>query len=124
MREPLTEHFYRDEFACRCGCGFDTVDTELVKFLQASRDHFGKPHTIISGCRCPEYNSRKEVGGKENSQHLYGRAADYVVEGVSPDLVQDFAEKYGMSGIGFYTTFTHVDSRSDFPARWWGEDNP
>lgn len=44
-----------------------------ISILQPIRDKFGAV-TISSGFRCNELN--KKVGGKPNSQHLKGQAAD------------------------------------------------
>ena len=115
MREQLSANFYRDEFACPC-CDFDTVDAALITFLQASRDHFDRVHTITSGARCEAHN--EAVGGSENSQHLVGRAADYVVEGVPAEIAQEFADQYGIAGLGHYDDFTHADTRTGDKAKW------
>ena len=112
MREKLSPHFFRDEFACRCGCGFDTVDTKLVQGLQHLRDIMKAPVSINSGCRCPEHNAA--VGGVPNSQHLLGKAADIVMRGYTPEEVAEFADllvEFGNSGIIIYDNFTHVDVR-------------
>ena len=45
--------------------------------LQPLRNHLGCPVIVTSGYRCSELN--KKVGGKQNSQHLKGQAADFVV---------------------------------------------
>lgn len=112
----ITENFNRAEFACKCGCGFDTVDIKLGKVLQALRTHFGKPVEVNSGCRCPEHNRR--VGGSPGSQHLFGRAADVIVAGVHADVVADYLEaRWPNCGIGRYIGRTHVDTRGT-PARW------
>ena len=74
MDEQITPNFKRSEFACSCGCGFDDIDSNLVKKLQAVRDEIGHPIKITSGCRCPAKN--EEVGGKPFSAHLSGFAAD------------------------------------------------
>lgn len=116
--EKVSKHFVRSEFQCRCGCGFDTVDIGLINLLEAVRNHFGKPVIITSACRCPEYN--ESVGGAHNSQHKLGRAADIVVADTKPDDVADFLDIFGAQGIGRYSTFTHVDSRSERNARWNG----
>ena len=29
----LSQYFKRSEFACKCGCGFNVVDTELLDVL-------------------------------------------------------------------------------------------
>ena len=54
--------------------------------------------------------------------HMKARAADIVVEGVESWEVADFAEQVlnGRGGVGRYDTFTHVDTRSNGPARWSG----
>lgn len=113
----LSNNFDRDEFECSCGCGFDTVDYELVEVLEDLREHFDAPVTVNSACRCKEHN--EAVGGGAKSQHLKGRAADVNVHLVTPLCVQDYLlnkypDKYG---IGKYSSFTHVDSRGT-KARW------
>ena len=111
----ISPNFDRDEFACKCGCGYDTVDTLLLEALESIRVHFNQPVTITSACRCNNHN--KKVGGSTNSQHKKGRAADIQVRNTSPSDVATFAEELGMS-VGRYETFTHIDSRSGSPARW------
>jgi uncharacterized protein YcbK (DUF882 family) len=111
----ISVHFDRDEFACSCGCGFDTVDTLLLEALESIRNEFEKPIKVTSGCRCMAHN--RDIGGALNSQHKKGRAADIKVSSVLPSVVADFAEDLGMS-VGRYNTFTHIDSRSGPPARW------
>ena len=112
----LSKDFSRHEFACKCGCGFDTVDTELLKALQIIRGRLDSPITITSGCRCDEYN--REVGGKENSQHKKGRAADIVVSGISPRAVAALVGTLVGVSCGRYDTFTHIDTRSGPSVSW------
>ena len=114
----LSKSFSRYEFHCQCGCGFDTVDSELLMKLEEIREHFDRAVTINSACRCRSHNS--SVGGSDNSQHIIGRAADIVVEGTPPEVVAEFAEQIGMGGIGRYNTFTHIDTRVGY-ARWGNE---
>lgn len=113
----LSDHFNRAEFACKCGCGQDTVDAGLLTILEAVRAHFGAPVTVNSGNRCPAYNAK--VGGAQNSQHKLSRAADITVKGVSPREVHDWLDGWHKGGLGAYATFTHVDSRKE-RARWNG----
>lgn len=109
-------NFSRHEFACRCGCGFDAVDVELLEVLQDVRDHFEAPVTVTSGCRCPTRN--RAVGGERKSMHLNGMAADIVVEGVTPETVVNYlVTKYYTYGIGLYSDWVHIDVR-DAKARW------
>lgn len=116
----FSRHFKRREFACSCGCGFDTIDSQTLEILEAVRTSFDAPVIVTSGARCPEYN--RKVGGASSSQHLYGRAADIQVKGYSPATIADFiAETFPHASIGRYRTFTHVDTRTGGPARWGGE---
>lgn len=50
--------------------------------LQPIRDKINKPMIITSGFRCPEVNML--VGGKSNSQHKKGQAADFIIKGMTP----------------------------------------
>ena len=111
-------NFSRKEFACKCGCGFDTIDYELLEVLKDIRIYYGVPVLINSGCRCVSHNH--SVGGSPHSQHVLGRACDFVVKGIDADEVADYLEsKYqGKFGIGRYNGRTHIDTRSNGPARW------
>jgi len=112
-------HFKRSEFACKCGCGFAAMDSELLEVLEDVRAHFNSPIKINSGCRCIEHN--KAVGGSPNSMHTKGMACDFVVLnlGENQDAVADYLEsKYpDKYGIGRYLGRTHVDVREG-KARW------
>lgn len=113
----LSKHFSRKEFKCQCGCGYDTVDTELIKVLEIIRKHFDRSILITSGCRCCEHNA--VIGGNPNSMHLQAKAADIKVQGISPDsvwefLIETFSGKYG---IGRYDSFIHIDVRNEM-AGW------
>lgn len=113
-----TPYFTRNEFACKCGCGFNTIDYEVIIACHAIREFFDRPVKITSACRCEAHN--KAVGGSAASQHLLGRAADIQVEGVEPRTVQNLvSEQLKMPGLGCYETFTHIDSRNG-QARWNG----
>ena len=75
-------HFRKQEFACRCGCGYDNINLKVVKILEEIRAHFGgKPVIVTSGCRCEKHN--KKVGGIKGSKHLEGLACDFYIKGVS-----------------------------------------
>lgn len=113
----LTKNFSRKEFACKCGCSFDTIDFELINVCQDVADNFRDVVYVNSGCRCESHN--EIVGGSENSQHLYGRAADLRLKHTGPDKVHAYlTKKYpDQYGIGKYNTFTHIDTRN-LRARW------
>lgn len=115
----VSTNFRVKEFACTDGSDPIFIDSDLVTILQKIRTHFGKSVTITSAYRTPGKN--KAVGGTTYSQHLYGRAADIKVNGVSPKKVAAYAETLlkNKGGIGTYSTFTHIDVRTT-KARWKG----
>lgn len=113
----LSKDFLRKEFECKCGCGFDTVDAELLSVLQEMRDHFSRRVIITSACRCESHN--RLVGGSSASYHLLARAADVVVETVDAHRVYAYLDELSKDrfGIGLYKDFVHFDTRSS-RARW------
>ena len=124
----LTKNFSLHEFRCRDGSDvpdeyMDNV-RELAENLQVLRDKIGKPITVISGYRSPEYN--KKIDGARRSQHMLAKAGDLIVKGMTPDevkaeivqLIKDGKMKKG--GVGLYTHFTHYDVRG-FNRRWYGK---
>jgi uncharacterized protein YcbK (DUF882 family) len=115
----LSENFSRSEFACKCGCGFSTVDVDLLATLEVVRKKFRQPVKINSACRCNDYN--KKVGGAQSSKHKKGIAADITVKGIKPYDVYLFLDGYmpNSYGIGTYKTFTHIDVRIK-KSRWRG----
>jgi hypothetical protein len=105
---------------------------DLAKSLVIIRDTLGVPVKITpnGGYRNEMHN--KHQGGQPNSQHKHGRAADIQADWIPADqvhgaivqLIED-GELPGVSGLGSYPTFTHVDvggPRHDdgTPRRWSG----
>lgn len=113
----LSKHFQRIEFECKCGCGFDTVDSELLDILENLRAALGEPIIITSGCRCKEHNEK--IGGSPQSQHTLGRAVDFKVKNFEAEAVYEYLDYlYPDSyGLGKYPSWVHLDSREG-PARW------
>ena len=75
------KYFKRNEFTCKCGCGFNHIDLRLVKILDMIREHYGTPVIITSGVRCVNYN--RKVGGVSQSYHVKNKAADFYVQGIN-----------------------------------------
>ncbi len=83
-------YFIRQEFACRCGeyhapyCnGFPVEpDETLVLLANRVRGHFGAKAHRTSGIRCQQHNA-DQPNSAPNSKHLYGKALDFFIEGVS-----------------------------------------
>jgi hypothetical protein len=92
------EFFDREEFRCKCGgkyCnGFPAEPKEqMVRIANQLRKNLGVPVSVISGLRCPEWN--RIQGGVENSQHMYGEAADIYARGVSQSKVESELDEIG-----------------------------
>ena len=120
----LSKNLSRHEMACRCGCGFDTVDIELVAVLQATCDRFAqalgveKAVLVITGPnRCVKHNAK--VGGAPGSYHIEAKAADFRIKGTTANEVADYLESTYPNeyGVGRYHNRTHVDV-SRHKRRW------
>ncbi|MVA76513.1 DUF882 domain-containing protein [Auraticoccus sp. F435] len=120
-----TRHFDFAEFHSKDGAGFSGGKVgsaevrenvrRLMYKLEAVRKKAGNaPITVNSGFRSASHNAA--VGGASNSQHMYGIAADIVISGRSVSQTIGYAQTSGFSGIIRYSTFTHVDSRAEYPA--------
>jgi len=113
----ITTNFWRSEFACRCGCGLDTIDECLVHRIQVLRDYINKTITILSGCRCEAHNTK--IGGEPGSYHLKGLACDFELEDLSRISLVGSFQKTWSGGFHYYPEqkFIHVDIRGK-RARW------
>lgn len=106
----VSEHFRVREFRCKDGADTVLISDETVKVLESIRAYFGKPITITSAYRTPSHN--RAVGGANGSQHVKGTACDIKVKDVPSWAVAGFLEaNFKGGGIGYYSTFTHVDTR-------------
>lgn len=94
-------HFKPDEFKCRCGCNLNNIDYNLVKILEAIRNHYNKPLIITSGCRCLSHNAK--VGGVRGSKHTSGKASDFYVQNVSINDLFNYCKDLKNKGIINYT---------------------
>lgn len=91
-------YWSREEFRCRCGnyhtpyCSGYPVepDQTLVELVDDIRAHFGRPAHPTSGIRCRQHNA-DQPNAAPNSKHLYGKALDFWIEGVSGEELRDYA---------------------------------
>lgn len=78
-------------------------------------DHRGR------GFRSIEHNT--DIGGAQNSQHMYGIAADINIVGLTPAQLAAICKTCGFSGVKAYSGHVHVDSRMEYPygsnTSWW-----
>jgi uncharacterized protein YcbK (DUF882 family) len=126
----MSEHFSIEEMHCHDGTAYpvawrDTRLVELFTLLEAIRGIWDRPMRIISGYRTLAHNG--SIGGARHSEHMEGRAADIVVQGVEPlVVVKGILELHQqgaiyLGGLGTYATFTHVDVRPGTKlTRWMG----
>jgi len=116
--QKLASNFRAREFDCQgTGCCSATpIDEQLVQYLQQIRTHFGKP-AYLTAYRCRTHNARTP-NAAPNSRHIYGQAADFHIDGVSPKEIAKYAESIGVKGIGLYDTFVHIDTR-DTKSFWY-----
>lgn len=121
----LSKNFHRKEFDSKDGSKFPMAyKYNLIKLatnIQVIRDDLNAPIAISSGYRSPSHNA--SVGGVDNSQHLYAKAADLHQDKETPlefynrieRLIKEGKVKDG--GLGLYDNFIHYDVRG-FKSRW------
>ena len=95
------KHFKKSEFTCKCGCGLNNINLDVVKVADEIREYFGSQAIVTSGTRCSLHN--KKVGGVSNSRHLSGKAIDFYVKGVSGNTLLKKAKEYVNNGKLRYT---------------------
>lgn len=112
--KKVSAHFRVREFACKDGSDVVFIAKKLPDVLEEIRHLCGdKPMHGTSGYRTVTYNARKDVGGAQGSQHTYGCAFDFWVEGVDCRTAGKMARvampNYG--GVGVYPkdNVVHVD---------------
>jgi len=85
------------------------MNVDFLEKLDLARSKFDKPIKINSGMRTSAHNAK--VGGKSNSSHLTGYAADLHCNSSRDryDLINCLLD-VGFNRIGVGNTFIHVDS--------------
>jgi uncharacterized protein YcbK (DUF882 family) len=122
--KDLSNNFKVSDFKCRDGSDVVLINPSLISLLEKIREHFGKPVVVVSGYRTPKYN-KSLSGAANNSQHMYGNAADIKIQGVSPREIYNWMNSWHKGGLGVYPTFTHVDVRDTVGAQKmarWSKD--
>jgi zinc D-Ala-D-Ala carboxypeptidase len=99
-------HFELSEFACPC-CGQNNISRPFVGLLDQARELVGVPFRVSSGVRCKAYN--RQAGGRPNSEHLVGFAADILaMDSETRFLVVSAALQVGIRRIGVHQHFVHL----------------
>jgi len=112
------KYFRPDEFSCRCGCGLNNINEQLVGALDMARKDAGIAFGISSGCRCATHN--RHVGGVADSAHVGGFAVDIQVRNSADRLRIIKALTRYFDRIGLDRNFLHVDidPSKPGPALW------
>ena len=88
------------------------MDEKFLYMLDDARGIAGIPFTINSAFRTKSHNAY--VGGKNNSSHQYGYAADiHCTDSRSRYIIIDALTKAGFNRFGIGNTFIHVDNDPD-----------
>lgn len=102
------KNFDIGEFACSC-CGEAKMDAIFLSAIDRARDIAGVPFVITSGYRCEEHN--KAVGGRPNSSHTRGMAADIsATDSRSRFKIMEALIDVGFNRIGVASSFIHADN--------------
>ena len=83
---------------------------QLVRLLKRVERRFGRTPIVTSGYRSKSYNRR--IRGARNSMHIYCKAADIQVKGVSKWTLAKYLRSLpGRGGVGTYchTKSVHID---------------
>jgi uncharacterized protein YcbK (DUF882 family) len=95
----------------RHGSGSQTpIDPRLATLLGMVSDRFGgRQVTVVSG-----YRPYSPTQYTPHSNHNFGRAVDFYVDGVPNTVVRDYCRSFRNAGVGYYpnSTFVHLDVRS------------
>ena len=106
-------NFSIDEFKCPC-CGQVEMQDSFLKLIDIARTTAGVPFVITSGYRCEKHN--KDVGGKTDSAHTKGYAADIkCVDSSSRFKIINALIKVGFKRIGIADSFIHCDNDPSLP---------
>lgn len=121
-RIPGSKYFWWSEAAC-----FDKARTvakveniiRQAQMMDEFREWWGRAIVPNSWYRTPEHNAAE--GGASASQHMEGKATDFPVENLTPELIEAIKRrwemicyKYKVTGAMFvYDWGVHLDSRTD-----------
>jgi uncharacterized protein YcbK (DUF882 family) len=105
----------------RSGNAMHPVDPRLIALMGIVSSHFGgRTIEIVSGFR--PYTPTQYT---PHSNHNYGKAIDFRIQGVKNEELRDFCRTLRSAGVGYYpnSTFVHLDVR-DAKAYWVDYSKP
>jgi uncharacterized protein YcbK (DUF882 family) len=96
-------------------------DPRLLALVGIVSDHFGgRPVQVVSG-----YRAYTPTQYTPHSNHNYGKALDFRIQGIPNEALRDFCLTLRNVGCGYYpnSTFVHLDVR-DTKAYWVDRSRP
>jgi uncharacterized protein YcbK (DUF882 family) len=100
--------YKKEDFSCKCGCGLNNINNDIVNICNEIFWELNKYYTISSGCRCIPHNAK--VGGEKNSSHTKGLACDLLVNNNNDRyLVLKILFENGINRVGVSGSFIHFD---------------
>jgi hypothetical protein len=105
----------------RQGGATHAPDPRLVALVGIVSDHFGgRPLQVVSG-----YRAYTPTQYTPHSNHNYGKALDFRIQGIPNEALRDFCLTLRNVGCGYYpnSTFVHLDVR-DTKAYWIDRSRP
>ena len=117
------KHFSFEEFddPTMPGSGEKFIDKEFLAELDEIREECGFAFQITSGYRSEEHNA--EVGGKKNSEHKEGKAADiFCISSFRRKRIIEVALAHHIPRIGVKKDCVHLGSSRTLPEGVWTYD--
>ena len=111
VKKMNLNHFRYEEFDSPDlpNSGFANMDRDFLSKLDLAREIAGIPFEINSGYRTEEHNEK--VGGKRNSSHRFGYAADIAIHNSRErHNILTALQKAGFNRFGIASGFIHVDN--------------
>lgn len=105
-------HFSFMEMRCKCGgkyadCKRVWTPRSVFAKMEVSRAKVGHSISILSGCRCPNYNA--SIDGALSSRHMAGDAVDWI--GPDKDITRSWNIWRGVGYGGKSDRSLHTDIR-------------
>ena len=112
IQMKISAHFDEEEFMCPCGCGEYSMSALFIEKLENARYLANIPFSINSGKRCEAHNLA--IGGKKQSDHLVGKAADIsCTTAHGKFIILGALFQAGFKRIGVYKNFIHAGHNLD-----------